>query len=269
MASAAGGSWPGAVSQTLGIDLASQPKETGVCVIEWRSDGGEVVELEKRMLDDDALLALMLDPAVSKVGIDAPLGWPLAFIDAISTYRDTGVWLELEANELRFRATETLIAEETGQAPLSVAVSDLAWPAMRCARLLSRLAEHHTLDRSGSGLVAEVYPMAALRRWGVIGTGTSSSEWSYKGQGPGRQERRSQHLARLRALLGDSLRMTDSYAEACVADDDDFDALISALVARAIDTGRTDPIPRGHKWAAIREGWIHLPTAESVSQLAG
>ena len=54
---------------------------------------------------------------------------------------------------------------------------------MRCARLLSRLAgEHGVLDRTGRGRVAEVYPMAALRRWGVIEAGTAPTDWAYKGE---------------------------------------------------------------------------------------
>ncbi len=212
---------------------------------------------------------MMLDPAVSKVGIDAPFGWPLAFIDAISAYRDNGKWLDLEANELRFRATDHVVSQRTGQVPLSVAVSDLAWPAMRCARLLSAIAEETgALDRTGAGRVAEVYPMAALRQWGVIAAGTPPPEWSYKGDGPGRLERREQHLRALRDLLNDTVRISDECAAICVADDDDFDALISALVARAVELSLTDPIPKGMRWAAVREGWIHLPTAQGVSQLA-
>ncbi len=102
-------------------------------------------------MTDDVLVELMLDPQVAKVGIDAPFGWPLAFIDAVTTYRDDGRWIALEANELRFRATEVRIFEETSQWPLSVAISDLAWPAIRCARLLSRVvAPNEVLDRSGA-----------------------------------------------------------------------------------------------------------------------
>lgn len=255
--------------QTLGIDLASQPKETAVCLIDWSSEPAVVVELEKRSLTDDVLVELMLDSSVVKVGIDAPFGWPLAFIDAIATYRDKGAWLDLEPNELRFRATETLVAQETGQAPLSVAVGDLAWPAMRCARLLSRLSDgREPLDRSGAGRVAEVYPMAALRRWGVIAAGTAATEWSYKGHAPGRRDRREQHLAKLLDLLATSVALTDEQAQTCVADDDDFDALVSALVARAVQVGLTDPIPRGMRWLALREGWIHLPSTESAPLLA-
>ncbi len=254
---------------TLGIDLASQPKESGVCLIDWTSGQGRVVQLEDRRLTDEVLVELMLDRRVCKVGIDAPFGWPLAFIDAITAYRDHGKWIDLEANELRFRATETAIAIETGQPPLSVALSDLAWPAMRCARLLSQIASaDEALDRSGAGRVVEVYPMAALRRWGAIAPGTAAPDWSYKGDAPGRRERRQEHLAGLLARLDDTLALTAKQSECFVDDDDDFDALISALVARAAHVGQTDPIPRGMKWHALREGWIHLPTPGSLPRLS-
>jgi hypothetical protein len=46
-----------------------------------------------------------------------------------------------------------------------------------------------------------------------------------------------------------------------------LDALVSSLVARAIEQGLTDPIPRGMRWQAIREGWIHLPAADSLERL--
>jgi len=269
-------------SRTLGIDLASQPKETGVCLIDWSDGTGEVVDLSQGELSDDALVDLMLDSQVAKVGIDAPFGWPVAFIDVITAYRDLGQWLDISPNEIRFRATELRIYDETNQLPLSVAMDNLAWPAMRCARLLSRLVASgdfqgrrnprgnpSVLDRSGAGLAVEVYPMMALRRWGVVAAGSGPSTWSYKGDKPGRRERRAEHLAALRASLGDTVRMSATYEARCVEDDDDFDAFVSALVARAAQIGQTDPVPRGLQWLAMREGWIHLPATGSADQLAG
>lgn len=139
---------------------------------------------------------------------------------------------------------------------------------MRCARLLSRVsAELGALDRTGAERLVEVYPMAALRRWQVIDPSTPPSEWSYKGAAPGRQARREQHLARLQQLLDGAVEITDEVAARCVADDDDFDALICALVARACELQSTDPIPRGLRWLALREGWIHLPVAGTLSSL--
>ncbi len=55
------------------------------------------------------------------------------------------------------------------------------------------------------------------------------------------------------------VHVPEAYVERCVDDDDDFDAFISALVARAVELNLTDPISRGDAWLAMREGWIHLP----------
>jgi hypothetical protein len=255
-------------SRTVGIDLASQPRDTGVCTIEWSPDGGRVIQLGGGRWDDDALLELIAEPAVTKVGIDAPFGWPLAFIDATATYRDHGVWLALETNDVCFRATEALVAQEMRQPPLSVAMSNLAWPAIRCARLLTRLgADGQPLDRTGAGRVVEVYPMAALRRWGVVAAGSPSSQWAYKGDADDRRERRASHLAALMEGLDRVVALSDEHKAACEADDDDFDALISALVARAVEVGRVDPVPAGMRWLALREGWIQLPEPGSLGEL--
>ncbi len=110
--------------------------------------------------------------------------------------------------------------------------------------------------------------MAALRRWKIIQPDTPPTSWAYKGHKPGRRERREQHMSRLLDLLNGAVCVPSAYIERCVDDDDDFDAFISALVARAVELELTDPIPRGDAWRAMREGWIHLPLAESSDLLA-
>ena len=257
-------------SRTLGIDLASQAKETGVCLIDWATTPATVVNLGAGALDDARLLELMTDPGVGKVGIDAPFAWPLAFVDAVATYRDHGTWLALAHEDVRFRGTEVVVAEVTGQAPLSVATSDLAWPAMRLARLLTQFADTEgPIDRSGGGRVAKVYPAAALRRWEVIASGTSVSDAAYKGDKPGREDRRRALMASLRSQLASQVDVNEATFDLCVADDDDLDAFVSALVARAVQVGLSAEIPAGMRWLALREGWIHLPAVDSLSRLGG
>ncbi|HBU04640.1 MAG TPA: hypothetical protein DEA70_09175, partial [Acidimicrobiaceae bacterium] len=63
----------------LGVDLASQPKNTSVAVL----DGTTLVHLASEA-DDDAIVELAFDCAV--VGIDAPLGWPDAFVDVVTAH---------------------------------------------------------------------------------------------------------------------------------------------------------------------------------------
>ncbi len=75
--------------------------------------------------------------------------------------------------------------------------------------------------------------MAALRRWGIIATGAPSSDWSYKGEKPGRREHREEHLAALLDKLGSAVTLTDDQSQRLIEDDDDFDGFVSALIARA------------------------------------
>lgn len=110
--------------------------------------------------------------------------------------------------------------------------------------------------------------MVALRRWEVIAPKTPASDWAYKGNGPGRRDRRQEYLAALQKALGEGVVLTGPQADRFIDDDDDFDAFLSALIARAAQLGATDPVPRGMRWLAMREGWIHLPTPGSLTKLA-
>ena len=75
-------------------------------------------------------------------------------------------------------------------------------------------------------------------------------------------------MSRLLDLLAGTITTPPAFIERCVADDDELDAFVSALTARAVERGLTDPIPRGQAWLALREGWIHLPLHGSVEKLA-
>ena len=74
-----------------------------MCQIDWSGPKGVVLPPAAGKLDDHELLRLMCADEVSKVGIDAPFGWPAAFVDALVTYQATGRWLPLDSSELRFR----------------------------------------------------------------------------------------------------------------------------------------------------------------------
>jgi hypothetical protein len=54
----------------------------------------------------------------------------------------------------------------------------------------------------------------------------------------------------------------------CIVSDDAFDAVISALVARATSVALVDPISSGDHSSAIREGWIAVPSIGSLELLA-
>lgn len=54
-----------------------------------------------------------------------------------------------------------------------------------------------------------------------------------------------------------SLRLTDDVRQALTGSDDRLDALVCALIARAVITGRGTPPPSADLPVARREGWIH------------
>ncbi len=136
---------------------------------------------------------------------------------------------------------------------MSVSVDKLGVLAIRGAGLLARLAEEgRAVPRDGSGAVAEVYPVYALIMWGIAPEGT------YKGKGEGAEAARGRVLAALEAGLG--LDLSGEARRRCVADDHALDALISAVVARAVALGLTEGPATGDERAlAPVEGWMHLP----------
>jgi predicted nuclease with RNAse H fold len=225
--------------RTLGIDLASQPKSTGACVIDWR-DGDAVAEIAPAPLDDAALVRLAA--GADLVAIDAPFGWPDQFVAAVSAYHQGFGWPTTDLLSLRYRLTDLHVAHVTGVRPLSVSSDLIAVCAYRAARLLTALRAI-----APDVPVVEVYPAGALRAWKMPATG-------YKGVAG----------VAVRGQLVDELVRRCAWLSCDVAQllrrDHDLDALLSALVGRAIATGRTQAPSGEQADAASREGWIHLPT---------
>lgn len=201
-----------------------------------------------------------------KTGLDAPLGWPVAFTALLAAHQN-GVEPPALAhhavcadgrpglgNTFTHRLTDDVAWKRTGagrQRPLSVSTDKLGVVAIRAVGLLARLAEDGpAVPRDGSGSVAEVYPAFALIQWGLAPEGT------YKGKDAAAA--RSRILDGLEAGLG--LDLSDRVRGHCVASDHDLDALISAVVARAGARGLTDvPVTDHERAMAAVEGWIHLP----------
>jgi hypothetical protein len=239
---------------TGGVDLAADPKRTALCAIDWSSGS---VELSDGPVDDDAIVTLAHRASLS--GWDVPLGWPDAFVAAISEHHQgpeagRGVaTADPEARRLmRYRLTDRRFADGSDPVrwPLSVSTDLIGVPALRAAALQRRLVDEElVVDRSGvDGAVAETYPAGALAAWGWPSRG-------YKGA-PG-QELRVDLVDRLVAALP-TLSFSAEVREAMAGSDDRLDALICALVARAVATGRGTPPPAADLPAARREGWIHV-----------
>jgi predicted nuclease with RNAse H fold len=251
--------------KTAGVDFASQPKDTAICEIHWYDGQAEVCRVSSN-IDDAAICDLVT--RVDHLGIDIPLGWPVAFTKALHEYATKHSWPETydhDKNEsFRFRRTDLRVRQDLKLWPLSVSTDRIAIPTMRAASLFASM--NPSFARDGSGIVVEVYPAAALKRWNL----------SWKGyKKPTDLSKRQVMLSEILERLGKNFRMNTVCQEHVVESDDAFDAFIACLVTRAHATGRTDPIPDpepgckslSDKELAKIEGWIAVPKEQSLEQL--
>lgn len=239
--------------RTVGIDLAAEPANTAIAVIEWRSPVVRVVAAELPGTDDAVLSHAQ---EADKVGIDCPLGWPDAFVEFLNAHHEhqllvpdvmpSASW----RRSLAYRITDEYVRSTLGIIPLSVATDRIGLTAMRAARLQVLLALHgHTIDRAGSGLIVEVYPAAGLKHWGL----------------PYRRYKGNNGRDALSALV-DQLQQVAPWLhlgdleQACRHSDHILDAVVSALLARAAALNLITPPPASQHAAARREGWIAIPT---------
>ncbi len=246
------------MSRALGIDLSAAAKGTFACILE-DDECGLTATIEGGC-DDRRLREL--GSGCTKVGIDAPFGWPAAFVDAISAYSSSNAWPadpQGESNAfratLRYRATDRIVAQT--RPPLSVSTDRLGVTAMRCAQLLDGWSKAN-IDRTGRKRFVEVYPAGALVRWGISASGYKTAD-------------RGARKAILSAVTKQlpALSLPAKSREACLATHDGLDALIAALVARAASIGLCTPPPKWLEELARVEGWIHLPLRGSLPLLAG
>jgi predicted RNase H-like nuclease len=237
---------------TLGVDLATEPRKTAACLISWPDDPGQrpQVDLLRTNVTDDDILALADGATV--VAIDAPFGWPRAWAAAVGAHRPGAAFAaEGSPASLTRRATDAWVAQTLGIYPLSVAANLIGATAIRCARLVRRLGRHvDTGVRPQPPFISEVYPAAALIRWGL-------SHRLYKG----RQLRASRELLVAELVrAGLPVALSEGDRHSVESSDDALDALICALVARAIALGLTDDIPESLRTSGANEGWIRVPS---------
>lgn len=249
--------------RTAGIDLASQDKNTGCCVIEWSTNPRVVTFLESGC-DDRTLIEQTRGATV--IGIDAPLGWPKPFVAALRELTEQGTWPkdylhQRDLKNYRYRTTDLWLSDPKGldlRLPLSVSTDLIAVPAMRAASLRSQLAPDPLGERTRS--IIEIYPAAALAQWGL----TSSK---YKGRE--HRENRAHLVENFLSGTEAFLRLSQSQVAQCLENDNSFDALVGAVVARmALIDELIEPIPLQHRDIALYEGWITVPVENSLSKLA-
>ena len=268
---------------TLGVDLASQPKKTGVCLIRWDGGSAEVMLLECGATD--SCLLELFDKA-HKVGIDAPFGWPSCFTKAVAAYAharpapwppegSAALFPTTRFPHLRYRRTDTVVKDKACVTPLSVSSNWIAAPAMRTASLLAKRASNgEAIDRRGErGRFVEVYPAAALSVWGEYLRAWSAGEEDVPTTGykaAKGKETRKKIVAVLAGATKPWLEFCGEYSWGnCEDSDDNLDALVAALVARAaaMDPNQCEPIPCKDRDRAKEEGWIALPKPDSLKRL--
>ncbi len=233
--------------RTVGVDLAASPKHTAVAVIEWSGDAARVVELA--MPADDARIADLVVGA-DRIGVDAPFGWPDDFVDFVVAHHRGGLEAgrrldEIESRRpLAYRLTDRVVVANGWGRPLSVSADQIAHVAFRAAGLITDLG---VADRV-NGWAVEAYPAAALKKWDLPSRG-------YKGIGNRAQ------LARLTEALATAAPWLElgAHREQMIVDDNAFDAVITALIARAAELSRTHLPDSSDRAVTSREGWIHVP----------
>ena len=231
-----------------GLDLAAEPKATALALMDWSGNNARLVQLDLNM-DDQFIIESTRDAV--KLGIDCALGWPIEFIEFLNRYSQNS-FSQIAGDmswrrRMAYRETDRAVREVTGRWPLSVSTDRLGLTAMRCAGLLSRLAEDGIeIDRTGAGKVVEIYPGASLRLWGFDTAGYRTSADS-------------------RVKLLESIRQTATwfepgqFAELMIESCDAFDAVIANFATRSAQLGlSTRPAKEDSKKAEI-EGWISLP----------
>lgn len=239
--------------RTVGVDLAAEPKKTALAVVDW-SDGVARVESIRLGVGNDAIAEAVL--ACDRTGIDAPFGWPDAFVRMVSEHHAgrlpaTGGLANREGRRpLTKRRTDLVVQAATGIAPLSVSADLIAHVALRCAGILAELGDLGVDVGRVDGQVVEAYPAAALRTWGLVSRGYKSV----------------QNRVTLGELVDAFLAAAHwmelgAFQTICRESDDALDAVLAAVIARAAALGCTELPEGGDRDVAEREGWIHVPTA--------
>lgn len=241
-----------------GIDLAANPKFTGLAILAQR---GDTLHLESITLGIDDEHIINAVQHATQTGVDVPVGWPKPFVEFIAAQAQhtlaapestDGPWRKT----LAMRATDIDVHRRTGITPLSVSTNLLAYPAFRWAGIEAHLRQLGlNVARDGSGIIAEVYPAAALHRWNIPHTG-------YKGA---RNQATRQHILTALAARFPELEFND-YESLMLADDNALDALLSALVAHLITAGQCEGPPEELRELALVEGWIWIPAPNEKSE---
>ena len=248
--------WHSRCMRALGIDLAAQAKSTGAVMVEpVDSHQCRAVELDGTVNDDRLVLAAR---HADVIGVDSPLGWPEAFVTAVSAHHALQPWTGTnERATLTHRETDRVVRSLGAGNPLSVSADKLGSVAMRSALLQRRWADEvwaNQAPRDGSGPLVETYPAAALRAWHI-----ESKGYKNRSDQDDAQRVRAEVVDAIEVAVGGWLDLQQVRAR-CVTSDHVLDALVCALVAIAAKSGATHMPAEDQRQAALIEGWIHVPS---------
>ncbi len=202
--------------------VARNPDDIATSIVDWLSQ------------QDDAVLA-----------IDAPLGWPKALGEALSSHVAGGP-LPFEAHALFRRDTDREIKRRIGQQSLDVGADRIARTAHAALATLSAVRERVDVAMGWTpGAVKgrqaiEVYPAATLKAMGLMAKGYRGSE---------------QRDVRLELIDELGIAMLADEARANAADSDHvFDAIV--CVCAGVDYAKASAVAPRDGDLARREGWI-------------
>ena len=256
-------SWHDATVRVLGIDLAAEAPTTGAILLEPDGPGRWRAREVVGPLDDDRLVQAAQD--VDVVGVDAPLGWPVAFVEAVAAQNQFRPWPGAnDRSTLTHRDTDRAIRQHGFGTPLSVSADRLGSVAMRGALLQRSWAESiwsGAAPRDGSGALVETYPAAALRAWSIEYGGYKDRRHPIAAA-----DVRRGMIEAIAAAVGPWLDL-DPIGSRCITSDHALDALVCALVAVASKTAATHQPPDDKRKTARVEGWIHVPS-RPLSEIA-
>jgi hypothetical protein len=115
---------------TLGVDFASQSKNTAACFVLWKKGRAEV---GGPRVTDEGLPQLFA--RANKVEMDVPFGWPTAFVQSVTAHAQRKQLPSFSTQQLRFRVTDHNVKLLTGkwprQRPYRMRVLPCAWPDCR------------------------------------------------------------------------------------------------------------------------------------------
>jgi hypothetical protein len=254
-------------TRTIGINLSAAAKFTTVVAIEWKDQEAWVSEAVID-LEDDELIGYL--SAGDRTGVYAPFGWPVAMVDAVSSYTNSDQWQRASRRQFRHRETEAFVHDilqsEADQElwPQSVSCDRLALQARRMAQLREQLFTEtgKRFDRAGGDHILEVYAPGASLLWGLHSHAANGLEIP-----PDASEKPGLLFVERIEAAAPWLQWREGKRAVCLKNEHTSDALLAALVARASELDLTIRPENGHLDLARREGWMHLPSKGSLPSL--